>query len=179
MPSLRPTRASSRFLVFWWLFTPTTHYVHSTRGVRPCMVGPARCVPGDPLKGLGRREPGGGPWGLGALLARLSPPSLWWPQVDVKHVRNRPYPVLKCSTPRAEEVNFHNPCLRRVQLKSTQAPRLPMREVGAREHLQLVSQEKGWLILFLVLPKRRPSEGGRGLEGVGRDTVLSGKKSKT
>jgi len=54
-----------------------------------------------------------------------------------------------------------------------------MREVGAREHLQLVSQEKGWLILFLVLPKRRPSEGGRGLEGEGRDTMLSGKKSKT
>ena len=66
------------------LFTPSTHYVHSTRGDRPCMVGPARCVPGDPLKGLGAQ--GARRRALGALLARLSPPSLWWPQVDVKHV---------------------------------------------------------------------------------------------
>ena len=49
------------------------------------MVGPARCVPGDPLKGLGAQ--GARRRALGALLARLSPPSLWWPQVDVKHVR--------------------------------------------------------------------------------------------
>ena len=49
------------------------------------MVGPARCVPGDPLKGLGAQ--GARRRALGALLARLSPPSLWWPQVDVKHVQ--------------------------------------------------------------------------------------------
>ena len=48
------------------------------------MVGPARCVPGDPLKGLGAQ--GARRRALGALLAHLSPPSLWWSQVDVKHV---------------------------------------------------------------------------------------------
>ena len=49
------------------------------------MVGPARCAPGDPLKGLGAR--GDRRRALGALLAHLSPPSLWWSQVGVKHVR--------------------------------------------------------------------------------------------